>query len=130
MSCDGWHSEACSTANQDAHNGHALDRVGLAHRLGWAVDNTVAALGKLDSTSAPIRTRQQRRRAQVVLGSWLEAARSRKRSATSVDVLDPTIRSEATLKEVQRARSAVSKRWGVVSVLAVNDFAAALEAAQ
>jgi hypothetical protein len=33
-----------------------LDRLGLAHRLGWAVDNTLAALGKLDSTSAPIRT--------------------------------------------------------------------------
>jgi hypothetical protein len=101
--------------------------LGLAHRLGWAVDNTLAALGKLDSASAPIRTRQLRRRAQVVLGSRLDAAKARKRPATMVDVLDPTIRSEATLKEVQRTRSAVSKRWGVVSVLAVNDFAVALE---
>ena len=102
-----------------------LEPLGLSHRLSWLVDNTVAALKKLEGERGPIQRMRELRRAQVVLESWLERTKPKKR-VTRADVLDPTIRSQSTLKDVERSRSNVSRRWGIVSVLAVDDFVTAI----
>jgi len=100
-----------------------LEPIGLTHRLRWLVDNTVAALDKLDS---PREALAQRRRAQLVLRSWLARTKPTKGPGGREDILDATIRSEASAMEVKRTRSSISRRWGIVSSLFVDDFVVAL----
>jgi hypothetical protein len=45
------------------------------------------------------------------------------------DLLETTIRSERSLREVQRSSSAISQRWGIVTSLQPEDFVGALKAA-
>ncbi len=106
-----------------------LAALGLQHRLGWVVDNTLASLALLDAAQVSKERARAYRRAEVVLKSWLTRMLSRPRKTAARDVLDPTIRSEQTLARVERASSPISKRWGVLSVLAPKDFAKAIEAA-
>ncbi len=105
-----------------------LEPLGLSHRLYWLIDNTLAAIKKVLEDKLPIQRARELRRAQVVLETWLEPRLSKKK-ATRKDVLDPTIRSQATLKDVERARSTLSRRWGIVSLLAVDDFVTAIREA-
>jgi hypothetical protein len=113
---------------------HQLSKLGLQHRLGWVADNTCVALqGLLDArarTHGPSpAARRQQRRAALVLGSWLESAKSRSVPSAEPDVLEPSVRSRATLAELKLTGSEVSRTWGVVSSLHPNDFARAIEAA-
>jgi hypothetical protein len=46
------------------------------------------------------------------------------------DVLDPTIRSPETLRDVVEASSPISHRWGIATNLQTADFVKALRAAR
>ncbi len=105
-----------------------LAALGLSHRLGWLVENTVTALHDLsrDTGSWPVASRY--RRAAVVLSAWLHTPRPEHRGEAQ-DVLDASIRSEKSLAMVELRRSPISARWGIVSELLPADFARAIEAA-
>lgn len=103
--------------------------LGLSHRLSWVVDNTVTALDELAATrvNGPL---AQWRRARLVLGAWLERTNPKNAPATKrEDVLDVMIRSDASVKDAKRDGSGISRRWGVVSWLTVDDFVVALREA-
>jgi len=108
-----------------------LREVGLAQRLGWLLDNVLAAIVKARE-HAPSRPWANRyRRAETILrafladvGTGLAAARA----AAPVDVLDAWIRSARSLREVQAEATEISRRWRVASELSPTDFAVALEA--
>jgi transcriptional regulator with XRE-family HTH domain len=104
-----------------------LAQLGLQHRLGWLVENTLEALRQLGSHAAP-KAALRYRRAQVILSSWLRAQRPA-REAGREDVIDQDIRSEKSRARVLQQRTAISARWGVLSELSPKDFAAAIEAA-
>jgi transcriptional regulator with XRE-family HTH domain len=104
-----------------------LAQLGLQHRLGWLVENTLEVLPRLVSGAAPAVVRRYRR-AEVVLSSWLRSPRP-SHGRTSEDVLDQDIRSEKTRTLVAQERSPISARWGILSELSPEDFAGAIEAA-
>lgn len=104
-----------------------LAQLGLQHRLGWLVENTIEALRQLGS-HADHASGLRYRRAQVILFSWLRAQRP-EREAALEDVIDQDVRSEKSRTRALQERSAISARWGVLSELSSNDFAAAIEAA-
>lgn len=102
--------------------------LGLSHRLGWLVENTLFALRELSQRKPSPATVAQYRRATVVLSSWLEALRPESVPATQ-DVLDASIRSDKSRAFIERHRSPISARWGVVSEIGPDDFGNAIEAA-
>ena len=105
-----------------------LATLGLQHRLGWLVENTCTALRDSKKPTAAAVTRQ-RSRALAVLSTWLSAARARAPGKSVRDVLDPSVRSEESLQCVDKERTNISRRWGVLTSLTVADFKKALEAA-
>jgi transcriptional regulator with XRE-family HTH domain len=103
--------------------------LGLSHRLSWVVGNTVAALDRLEAAGVN-GALAQRRRARLVLGAWLERTNPKNAPTTKrEDVLDVMIRSDASVKDAKRAGSEISRRWGIVSWLTVDDFVVALREA-
>lgn len=104
---------------------HALAVAGLPDRLGWLVENVVAATGSTTAPAGP--WRQRSRRAEVVLAAFL--AHVEPPASPAPDPLDRAIRSPKTWQEVWSAASPISRRWGVVTALQPDDFARALEAA-
>lgn len=105
-----------------------LDALGLGRRLPWVVANTVIALESETAVASPD-WRRRYNRARGVLETFL-AVLGQEPPPGPPDVLDSTIRSKKTLQQVQAAASAVSHRWGIVTALQPNDFAAALEGAR
>lgn len=107
-----------------------LDRLAIANRLGWTVDNTVAALDELEREHGTSRaTLATRRRARVLLSEWLSRTSPQRRPVGAEDILDGTIRSDPSVKAAKLRRSLVSRRWGIISSLSVNDFVGALQEA-
>lgn len=108
-----------------------LVEAGLDRRLGWLVDNTREAL-RMELRGPLHRPMAQRyRRAEVVLDTFLDFAGlpTDAVSADPLDLLDTTIASPKTQREVAEAASSISKRWGIVTDLRPEDFAEALRAA-
>lgn len=112
--------------------------LGLGRRLGWVVENTLAALSRLPRGAASQRTRNERR-AEVVLRALLERVSDLERprrgetpveEGRSLDWIEGGIRSNPTLDLYWAAASDISRRWGVVTRLKVDDFLHALEAAR
>ena len=66
------------------------------------------------------------RRVEVVLSDFLSASSSAKGKPGALDVLDKSVRSEETLRELVAEGSTHSKRWGIVTALQVEDFYHAL----
>lgn len=110
------------------HLEEQLGRLGLSHRLGWLVDNTLQALQSLLSDSPTRSAALRYRRADVVLSTWLHARRALP-EAQAADVLDADIRSAKSRALAEQRRSEISTRWGVVSELQSEDFARAIRAA-
>jgi hypothetical protein len=46
------------------------------------------------------------------------------------DILDAQVRSKATLQDMLASSSTISRRWGILTALQPEDFAAALRAAR
>jgi transcriptional regulator with XRE-family HTH domain len=114
---------------------HAVTvEVGLAGRLGWVLENTLAALGQELAGALPSPWAQRYRRAQTLLGAFLESAAApqaaRSQTAVAADILDPGIRSKRTLEEVRASSSDISRRWHVVTRLQPENFAEALRGAR
>lgn len=105
-----------------------LRRLGREHRLGWAIENTVAALDKL----ANDRHAPSRKKLLLHVGLPLDLAASvafqTRAPQQWPDVLDLAIRTDATRADVQRRSSRISKKWGIVSAIRVDDFVDALRA--
>ncbi len=104
---------------------------GLQRRLGWLIENTLAAVRHELSQDLPRKWTQLYLRAEVVL-SALPALKlpSRGDIAGAPDILDPDILSSKTLAEVKRHRSAASRRWGIATDLQPEDFVEALRASR
>ena len=101
---------------------------GIEQRLAWVVDNTVEAIRRDASTVTSASLRRRYRRAQVLLESFLEFVKSQPRpEASSVDVLDASIRSKQTLAEVVASSSPLSRYWPVATSLQPGDFVEALK---
>jgi transcriptional regulator with XRE-family HTH domain len=113
-----------------------LGRLGLERRLCWIIENTLMALGLVRAGSGPQYREWARidRMEEVVLHHFLQVITSHDHGgdppAVPPDILDATIRSERTLREVQSSASEISKRWGIVTSLQVEDFLQALESAR
>ncbi len=105
-----------------------LALAGLERRLFWVGENTLAAVdADLNRPSVPKEWGALYRRARVLLGAWLASVTP---SATAPDILDPTIRSERTKEEVERASSSISRRWGIITPIQPKDFVDALRDAR
>ena len=112
------------------HLEEQLARLGLAHRLLWLAQNTVTAVQSLLSAAPRGALARRYRRADVVLISWLNTARPKRAVALRApDVLDADIRSDKSRELAEERRSAISRRWGIVSELQPEDFARAIGAA-
>jgi transcriptional regulator with XRE-family HTH domain len=116
--------------------GAELGEVGLGARLGWAAENTVAALDRaLAEAELDERTRIRYRHARLALERFLAHFSKQKmataaNTASDADILDGGIASDETLKEALKARSSISRAWHIVTRLQPDDFAQALEAAR
>jgi transcriptional regulator with XRE-family HTH domain len=105
----------------------SLNELGLAHRLGWLIENTLEAVAR-DLPAATKARQKQYRRAEVVLRSYLEHAPAPQTAGP--DVLDPSIRSSKTLAQVTANASPIAQRWQIASELTPDDFAEALRGAR
>ena len=127
---------------------HHIDRLNLAKldarfvearlepRLSWLIANTLEAVRH---ELAHVKARSWMgiyRRAEVILGSWLDFLTPADGSLRSdveskpFDILDRDIRSKKSLEETRASSSDISRRWGIVSSLQPADFVEALRAAR
>ncbi|MCX5796960.1 MAG: helix-turn-helix transcriptional regulator [Elusimicrobia bacterium] len=112
-----------------------LDQVGLGLRLGWVLENTLAAL-KAELAGKP--TAEWARKygtagfllSDFLSDAWPKAGPSRPGAGKADKIIDRGIASEKTLEEVRAAASSISRRWGIVSRIHVADFVEALRAAR
>jgi transcriptional regulator with XRE-family HTH domain len=111
-----------------------VGEVGLQRRLGWALDNTVAAVREALRTMEPGPWMQQCILAEFRLGLIRDALADqlipRTGELTALDPLDADIATPKTYEEVKATSSPISKRWGILTGLQVADFADALKAAR
>ena len=109
-----------------------LTESGLQRRLAWVVANVLHALRDERARSLPRQWAKRYRRAEVVLGLYIEFALSRLRERPSgpVDILDAEIRSKRTLAQITASSSEISREWGIITSLQPDDFIRALRAAR
>ena len=113
-----------------------LARLGMERRFVWLIENTLAALDLFhkEPGTASREWARRDRMAEVVLQHFLKSIPSSDRGGglevAPPHILDATIRSERTLREVQSAASKISQRWGIVTSLQPEDFLQALKAAR
>lgn len=112
------------------------EAVGLSSRLGWALENTRHALAaELEIKTLPPLWAIRYRRAHVLLGEILSQLGPHRRGAGLIrpieeDLLDRGIASPETLAQVKKDRSALSRRWRIVTRLRPEDFQRALAEAR
>lgn len=109
-----------------------LSRAGLAARLAWVAENTLTALREELSSDLPAEWRRRYHRAEVVLGAYVEWAKRLQAREPDMppDVVDTAVRSDRTMRELHRERSAISAWWRIVSAISPQDFASALGSAR
>jgi transcriptional regulator with XRE-family HTH domain len=106
-----------------------LSEAGLERRFAWVLENTIKALGEVIHSHAPRGRPQLYLRARTIFEAFLKAIPAPSSSRPGyLDVLDPGIRSEETVKEVSTTWSAASRRWKIISSLQPSDFAKSLRA--
>jgi transcriptional regulator with XRE-family HTH domain len=106
-----------------------LSEAGLPHRLPWLVENVLDVLEHSASETHSRAWVRARRRAYVLLRTFLDAVRTDPHASGAPDVLDSNIRSQLSRDEIAEASSPISKRWRVVTSLQPDDFAHALASA-
>lgn len=112
-----------------------LAELGCQRRLGWLLESVVTAL-EHELTKDLTRTwRQAYKRASLVLGSHVESMVTRggaKWSETNDawDVIDRSVRSNHSLREITAAASPIARRWGIATSLRTEDFERALAASR
>lgn len=103
---------------------------GLEQRLGWLLENTVAAI-EADSPKARDRaTSAQLRKAGTHLRHFLDQIEPQRLASLEQpqDILGEVF-SKRTLEATRQSLSDISRRWSIVSNLHPQDFTVALEAA-
>ena len=111
-----------------------LAAAGLERRLVWVTDNTLEALRHELLRSLPRPLAQRYRRAAAVIDVFMDFASYQSSVQTIAagsapqDLLDATISSSKTRREVAEASSDISKRWGIITSLQPEDFIEALRA--
>ena len=109
-----------------------LSRVGLARRFAWVVENTLLAVERLAQLKTPNWVKLERR-IQLPFNQLLAAASHASKNSLlseTPDVLDKTVRTQKTFNTVELESSDVSRHWGIVTSLQVEDFVEALRAAE
>jgi transcriptional regulator with XRE-family HTH domain len=108
-----------------------LSEAGLERRLGWLAENTVEAIRREVPLLPSGPSTQSYRRAELLLGMLRDTLASRiDATGTLVDLLEPVVASKKTLDELRETSSPVSRRWGILTSLQVDDFVDALRAAR
>lgn len=109
----------------------ALENLGLERRLGWVIDNTHAAIESLrkDKHRAAGLFRQGDANLHFYLIFGDSEGERRRRENAPLDVLDRSIRTEQTRREVEGESSEISKKWRIVTSIQTEDFIRALETA-
>jgi transcriptional regulator with XRE-family HTH domain len=111
-----------------------LTRLGRERRLGWAIESTLEALRKL--VKGPDSAFWNKQLLGAGLALELNAPlvftsmKKGERSTYSHDVLDPSIRTLASLDKARHDSSALAKKWGVVTAISTEDFVNALREAR
>lgn len=110
----------------------SLVEAGLGRRLCWLVQNTLEAVRSVPSAELDRPWALRYRRAEVVLETFLDFAWNSQPAQPdqAPDVLDAEIRSAKTREAVKASSSVISRRWGIITRLQVDDFARALETAR
>jgi transcriptional regulator with XRE-family HTH domain len=106
-----------------------LAKIGRERRLGWLVENVVDAIRRRLGSGKLSRSEGLReRRASLVFENFLDSVVRGLGPAGELlpDILDPTIRSKQSLRDVEAASSAISRRWGIVTGIQPEDFFEAL----
>ncbi len=108
-----------------------LSEAGLPRRLPWLVENVLVALERSDDERHSHSWVRARRRAHVLLRTFLDAVRADPHLGSSgiPDVLDANIRSKRSRDEIAATSSSISKTWRIVTSLQPEDFAHALATA-
>lgn len=112
-----------------------LEQVGLGHRLGWVLENTLEAL-KAELAGKPSAEWARKYGTAGFLlhdflsDAWPKSGPSRHGAERADKIIDRGIASEKTLAEVRAASSDISRKWGVVSRIHVADFVEALRASR
>ncbi|MGE0869599.1 MAG: helix-turn-helix domain-containing protein [Kofleriaceae bacterium] len=101
-----------------------LQRLGFENRLPWLIDNTLRALALLRED-----TPRKLVPAIASLQLFLNLSENARPASVTIDVLDPTIRTEKTVAATRRRSSEISRRWGVVTMLSPEDFVEPLKVA-
>jgi len=96
---------------------------GYEARLGWALENVLGAI-RAELPRVGQAWRLKCRRAELLIGAALAAWPAPKPRAE--DILDREILSEEGAAEARAARSAVARKWGIVTRITAEDFNEAL----
>jgi transcriptional regulator with XRE-family HTH domain len=112
-----------------------LERIGMEYRLAWVVENTLAAMDLFHAESGSKLRDWMRldRVAEVVMQHFLSIIPAPGRGSGAPvppQILDGTVRSSRTLREVQASASEISRRWGIITTLQPEDFLQALRTAR
>lgn len=114
-----------------------LLEIGLGQRLGWALENTLEAIRHELRQELTHEWKLKYRRAEVLLKAFLSQpwpgvtfSELRDEPPGAGDILDPDIASEKSLAQAGAERSNISKRWGIVTRIRLEDFTQALSAAR
>lgn len=103
---------------------HELSAAGVPNRLGWLVENILAAMQRSShDRTAP--EEQDFRRADLLLSRFLVHVEPSDKSL--LDPFDQGVRSDKSLQRLWSEASDISKRWRTASRLTVADFVLSLE---
>lgn len=107
-----------------------LAEAGFESRLGWLLDNTLAAV-RYELPAVSGEWRSAYRRTELVLGNLLESwqAVGVRENFRGLDIIDRDILSGRTLEEVRADSTPLSRKWGIITRLVVDDFVVALRGA-
>lgn len=108
-----------------------LSRAGLERRLWWVVDSTLQAIDEELQKSLPRAQANLYRRSQVLLSRYLDTVAATERGNRQIhDILDPMVRTKASVAKLIQASSSTAQRWGIVTSIQPRDFILALRAAR
>ena len=111
-----------------------LEQIGLGHRLGWLLENTLVAIRAELAAEPKAKWAAKYSTAGFLLLSFLSDAWPQGRPSAlggrGDKIIDRGIASEKTLVEVRASSSKISRKWGIVSQFQVADFVEALRAAR
>lgn len=103
-----------------------LAQLGLSHRWGWLVENTVEGINQRLNSSPSEEAAKEYRRANFILKQALIFPRL---TPDAFDPLDYPVRSEKALDDLIARSSEISRKWHIASPIQPEDFADALRSA-